>query len=292
MIVLALTFLVNLIVVTVGLRSFQYVTPLHIPWLEEVFRYMGWAYTPDNSSLALAVSILTISAIFAQTRPMQWFLCRVNGCVTAGAEERRYLERIMEIVTERSNLRNENFHLYVSNMKAMNAFAIGSNNICVTRVMLQTFPARYIAGILAHEMGHIVHRDTAYGITSFAFSWVGQSIILIYVMTTRILQILLFIPIVNFIVLAVIMMINVQLFLFTFLLNLPLNMMSFFDSRKREYAADRYACEIGLGNELYEALYMLSQNEVKLSGWQRLQSTHPATPKRLEKIKKYLNMNT
>ena len=68
---------------------------------------------------------------------------------------------------------------------------------------------------------------------------------------------------------------------------MPLQLAHQFNSRQDEYAADRYACEMGLGLELYNGLMLLASGQKKLSFWQRLTSDHPDTDKRLAKILAY-----
>lgn len=288
MIVAILTFLVNIIVVSAGIDFYQLFSPIQSPWLVRAFAYLQWSYTPHHVSVALEVGVLLASAALAHTPPMQWLLCRINGCRTPNGEERQYLENIMDAISQRNGMDRSRFNLYVSNADMYNAFAIGHNNICVTRKMLNAFPALEIAGVLAHEIGHIVHKDTAYGISVYAFSWVGQLTIQIYLWIARVLQIFLFIPLLNIAVMIFIFVINLQIVLFSFLLGLPLQLATFFDSRQREYSADRYACEIGLGEALYSALSALSAGEQSLPWQTRLLSTHPATRKRLERIQRYL----
>ena len=73
-----------------------------------------------------------------------------------------------------------------------------------------------------------------------------------------------------------------------FLVNLPANLVMLFFSRQDEYAADRYACELGLGSQLHEGLEQICAGEEKMSWSQRLMSTHPDTENRLKRIDGYL----
>ena len=71
----------------------------------------------------------------------------------------------------------------------------------------------------------------------------------------------------------------------------PLVIIDLFTGRRAEYRADKYAYEIGLGAELHNALITLRNYTVETgeSGlMSKLYSTHPATEKRIERLRQYV----
>ena len=116
----------------------------------------------------------------------------------------------------------------------------------------------------------------------------GSFVIRIYNLLVAFLTALSFIPLLNILTGIIAWFLLLQVYFFDFLLCLPLKFTSLFFSRQDEYAADAYACEIGLGQELYAGLAAITAEEPKLSFWQSLISDHPVTPKRLQKIATYL----
>ena len=85
----------------------------------------------------------------------------------------------------------------MSNVKDLNAFAVGSNNIAVTLPLLTNLRTNEIAGILAHEMGHIQNRDTNTALLTSTMGSFGNLVIRIYSYITLILQLISFIPIIG-----------------------------------------------------------------------------------------------
>jgi len=122
-------------------------------------------------------------------------------------------------------------------------------------------------------------------------SWFGNFVIRLYQWIITVLNFLSFIPFAGIFLVPITWFFLLQTYVFHFLLNLPLWFTNQFLSRRDEYAADRYACEIGLGRELYEGLSLLSAGERKQSFWQGFASDHPGTHKRLERIERYLYGN-
>ena len=113
----------------------------------------------------------------------------------------------------------------------------------------------------------------------------------IYSFITLALQIISFIPVIGWITAIISWFFLIQIWLFQFLMQLPLHLITMFSSRQDEYEADLYACKIGLGAELYNGLLLISQGESRMSFATRILSSHPATGQRLERIRNYVNAN-
>lgn len=72
-----------------------------------------------------------------------------------------WLHTLVEQLAERAGIPTP--RLYVSPQAAPNAFATGRNPrnsaVAVTEGMLRSFPPDEIEGVIAHELGHVRHRD-------------------------------------------------------------------------------------------------------------------------------------
>ena len=287
MLTLILTFLVNLIIVGSFWGLVQLFYPLTWPWLMQLLTKIQVPVTDANVVLALSVLTLLIPCLISKTALMQRYFCWVLHCTKPKGAETELLQAALTMVRRATGLRQDDFQLYVCQSKIYNAFAVGDNNIAVTRPLLTVMPMSYLAGILAHEVGHIQHNDTLILYLSNAMSSFGNLVLRFYSFIVIILGLLSFIPLVGIITAILSWIFLIQIYIFQFLLQLPLQLVHQFNSRRDEYAADRYACEAGLGMELYNGLRLIATGEKQLTFWQRLTSDHPDTQKRLAKILAY-----
>src|SRR5690606_29549375 len=180
--------------------------------------------------------------------------------------------------------------LYRVPSRLPNAFALGSpedSAICVTDGLLNLLDGRELAGVLAHEIGHIANRDL--WIMSLAdmmsrlvslASWLGQLLLLLNL--PLVLAGMVHVPwhVVILLVFAPTLMTLVQLGL----------------SRTREYDADRAAAELtGDPEGLVRALVKLERRvgrfweEILLPGRRipepSLLRTHPPTESRVRRLR-------
>jgi Zn-dependent protease with chaperone function len=100
-------------------------------------------------------------------------------------------------VCRAAGLHEDDFELFVCQSKDYNAFAVGDNYIAVTKPLLTVMPASYLAGILAHEVGHIRHNDTFILYLCNAMSSFGNLVLRFYLFITLLLGLLSFIPLVG-----------------------------------------------------------------------------------------------
>lgn len=182
--------------------------------------------------------------------------------------------------------------LYYIPSKVHNAFAVGSGksaSIGVTHAILEEFPPREMAGILAHEISHIRNRDTvvmglADSISRFA---------------TLLSRLGLFFVILNIPLILLGKGMSISWLAVLFMIAAPTiaSLMQLGLSRTREYAADADAAQItGDPDGLAMALARLKQIHSRRSGWQRvllpgrkvpepsLLRTHPPTDDRIARL--------
>ena len=184
------------------------------------------------------------------------------------------------------------------NDEDINAFASGINHITIHTGALRALSEDQLVGVLAHELGHLRHRDTIYLTITYAMDRLGQLILNLVILLNFALNILAIIPIVNIVVRIIQLAIVVMITAVEYILQLPKWITYYFDSRRREYAADAYAVSIGLGRELRDGLVSLGlatdqigmlengelYNRESTGFFSRLFITHPKMIKRIHRI--------
>lgn len=288
MINLILTFIVNMFILSSFWYLVQFFYQIDWPWLLHLLSALQLAATSKNITLVLAALTLIIPGLLTKTTIMQRYICWVQNCKRPKGDEAVKLEEALELVCRHAGLKPSDYRLYVCKDKSYNAFAIGDNNIAVTLPLLKAMPETYIAGILAHEMGHIQHDDADILYMCYVMSSFGNLVIRIYNIFILIFSLLSWIPLAGYLAALISWFFILQVYFFQFLLQLPLALVHQFNSRRDEYAADKYACEIGLGIQLYNGLAAITAGEQELPFFARLLSDHPNTSKRLDRIKAYL----
>ena len=167
-----------------------------------------------------------------------------------------------------------------------NAYVVGRHTICVTEGLLQ-LPDRMIMGILAHEVGHIVHHHSVFqvaiGGSNFFISaflmmmrfiaYFIAGIFAIFALRSRSV----FEGIVKMIVGSV-GTVFVIIWIKICLLFLRSSM------RANEYEADQYAAKIGFGYELASTLDSIKTSEPSNKILKTLFSTHPDTNDRIARL--------
>ena len=288
-VVISLTFIVNFLIVSTFWGLVEFFQPIRWQWLVDGMNYFNIPVTQTNIIIVLSALTLLIPCLLYRTRIMQRYMCWSMNCQSPTGIAGEQLKQAMAIVCRKAGLDIDDYNLYVCNAKMLNAFAVGSNNIAVTLPLLTNLPPDAIAGILAHEMGHIQNRDTNAALLTSTMSSFGNLVVRIYSFITLALQIVSFIPIIGWLTAIISWFFLIQIWLFQFLMQLPLHLITMFSSRQDEFEADLYACKIGLGAELYNGLSYISQGESQMGFALRILSSHPATRQRLERIRNYVN---
>lgn len=287
-IIITLTFIVNFLIISTFWTLWQLFSPINWSWLRESMEYLKLGFTPANITIVLSTLILLIPCLLYRNGFMQRYLCWAANCRKPTSDEAQRLGQAMSIVCCRAQENPADYNMYVCNMKMMNAFAIGQNNIAVTLPLLNGMYVEEVAGILAHEMGHIRHSDTDTALIISVMGSFGTLVIRIYNMVILAIQFLSFIPVLGWFFYIFSWFFLFQIWLFQFLMQLPLHLVTMFSSRQDEYEADLYACQIGLGVQLYQGLTLISQGDTRKNFLTRLFASHPDTEKRLKRIREYI----
>lgn len=216
------------------------------------------------------------------------------------------LEKLFGEVREKSayidSTLNRNIKMFICDDEYPNAFATGRKTVCVTAGLLKLTDDE-IKGVLAHEFGHLSHKDTdvilviavgnmfvtlavsTIGLIVRAFNWIiglfismisssESSGFFIGFLTSKFNRL-------------VSLLFGAILWLWT-KLGVVICMTS---SRQNEYYADRFAFETGFGEELKSALINLENGDIKINRkqtlWASLNASHPDTCLRIEKLESY-----
>ena len=236
--------------------------------------------------LLLAVLFVPLSG----TGVMQYFFVRENGGRRAAGETKMYLERLMRDICRRGRLELSDFRLYTAKADNYNAWAIGGNHITVTERLLNEFSEEEIKGILAHEVGHLQNGHSRFGLLRYGMEWFSGIIVYVYSVVTLLLAFFRWIPVLGIFIGIVNFFILIQYYFLKIFLQIPLWFFTQFGSRRNEYAADEYACGLGLGMELAVGLVHLEHifHSGRRDWFSRLFDDHPDIPSRLERIRKIL----
>lgn len=251
--------------------------------------YKGIPYNDGTLLIKLSLASLLIPAILVQFPFMERFFVFSNSGRTPHGEEESLLRQFLAEVCERAHLNPSDYPLYVGRENIYNAFSLGKS-IVIMEPLLHQFPEDELIGVMAHEMGHIQHGDTRYGLICVGLSWFGQVIILVYNLLFLIFRLFMWIPFLGLFLSLLALFIKLQYQILDIFLQVPMIVISRFGSRNAEYEADRYACELGLGRELAMGLAHLESiyGSGKSSLFQRLMNDHPDTDKRIRRIEEYL----
>ena len=216
----------------------------------------------------------------------EWILRMQNGCKKI--ERKEYIERLEPIFREvyaKAKEQNpelpDDIQFYMCEDDMANAFATGRKTVCITEGLMR-YPDRHIRAVLAHEFGHLAHKDTDAVLIVAVGNLIVSAIFVIYRVLFRIVAALFsFImaffsedagmaigsAIINIFVdfiLAILMQAWTKLGV----------LICLYSSRKNENLADEYAYNLGYGVELCEFLDHLAPAKSK-GLWAALNSSHP-----------------
>lgn len=269
-------------------------------WLFLNFCIIECAGIPFGLLGLLAMPLLyTISLAIALSPAGEFFLRQQNACREIKNKEiKQKIQPIFDRVYAQARENNPNISpkvkLFMCDDESENAFATGRRTVCVTKGLVN-MKEEHIEAILAHEFGHLAHRDT----DNLLIVTVGN--LFITVITTIIGIIINIIGgIVDFItsdttlgriiplrwIVRGITFICTSVFMFLWTKLGTLLCMR--GSRIEEYAADHYAAELGQAQNLVDAFNELDDSPAPRGLWAALTSSHPQTSDRIDKLNEYI----
>ena len=257
--------------------------------LMEIF---GGVYEGDPRGYLYLILIYVFSILLSLTPIGQGALCLMCGAKRITRTDMR--SRIMPLAAEvfekakrESPLMPDRINVRVIYDPEPNAYAIGTYTIGVTEGLL-SLPDSQIQGIVAHEMGHLALQHT---LIRILFGPGNIYMISIMAILEAIRAILVLgaaeaasIGRMGSVLGSFILLISGICFL---LISCWTGIMTFFLSgscRANEYEADAFACRIGYGRELAEALDLLTMGTPCSSCLQMLKSASPDPSDRIDRI--------
>ena len=294
MIITVLTFFANVFIIGSIVYMYQVLFgPIHHPILIEIMNVFHMRINLENISYAVAGTAVLFVAALAQ---IPWFH-RITMWLDGGrrpiGQEIESLQMIQKDMQNHTGIDMSQFDWFIKNDDSINAFALGHNRICINTGTIMALPYDELLGIVAHEMGHIHHKDSAYGFSRFYMNYLGQMCIRVYELFARLILWIQYLrlPVITFIVQIFYLLVTLQILFMQWVIKVPLIITDLFTGRRAEYRADKYAYEIGLGTELHNALVTLRNYTAESSEsglMSKLYSTHPATEKRIERLRQYV----
>lgn len=298
MIQVILTYIVNVIIVFVFFPILESAVQLVYPFSWDWFIKPLHLADKLDVYIVLSIALPIIVAIGLFLPPFSWLAHLLQGERKPSAVEAEYIEPLLEELCTRSGVSRNTLTLRMRTDEDINAFASGINHITIHTGALSGLDKRHLLGVLAHELGHLRNRDTIYLTITYAMDRLGQLILNLVILLNGALNILALIPIVNIVIRIIQIVLFVMIAAVEYVLRLPKWITYYFDSRRREYAADAYAVSIGLGRELREGLVALGlateQIGILETGelydrestgfFSRLFITHPKMIKRIQRI--------
>ena len=298
MIQVILTYIVNVIIVFVFFPILESAVQLVYPFSWDWFIKPLHLADKLDVYIVLSIALPIIVAIGLFLPPFSWLAHWLQGERKPNVGEAEYIEPLLEELCTRSGVSRNTLTLRMRTDEDINAFASGINHITIHTGALSGLDKRHLLGVLAHELGHLRNRDTIYLTITYAMDRLGQLILNLVILLNGALNILALIPIVNIVIRIIQIVLLVMIAAVEYVLRLPKWITYYFDSRRREYAADAYAVSIGLGRELREGLValglateqigMLETGELydreSTGFFSRLFITHPKMIKRIQRI--------
>jgi len=204
-------------------------------------------------------------------------------------EEIEILKEPWETVLSAAGLLNNESapQLFISDTNYPNAFATGLKTVAVTRGLLKTATPEEIKGVLAHEIGHLIHGDTKIGLVVQVVNTVGN------VATAILSAIVIFISTIagstrerEGVAFAIVLSLFALLFkALLSLFQLFIRIGYFAVGRQEEFLADAFAKQLGFANGLVSFLRKIEDfEEAPVGFWNAVQSTHPPTAVRIDKL--------
>ena len=262
---------------------------------------------PDYPILGLLFGIVVYAGTIAIALSSlgEWFFRLINSCKKI--IDPRILNRLIPLFNEvyarakiKDPILSSNIRLYMINDHYPNAFALGRNTVCVTRGLLYLDDEK-IKGIFAHEFSHLSNKDTDF----LLFIYIGNLVMTCGFMIARAM-----IWIISFFLgvatsdhddydvvkgLRGLIFARLADLLYVIAVGLYTKLgliLVRHSMRKQEYEADKFAYDLGYGEQLRDALTQLQDtNEAPKKFAANLMSTHPDMFSRIDKLNMYLFQN-
>lgn len=249
------------------------------------------------TAFVIGIILYSISMAIALSPIGEWVLRFQNGCKKITRQDQ--LNYIMPLFAEvysqakeKDSTIPDDVKLFIANDSTPNAFATGRKTICITEGLLQV-PDNQIKATLAHEFGHLSNKDT----DLILVITIGNAIVTILMVIIRLIVAFInlimgifglflggsegFITTITSVVSGFLMDVFIVggMWLWTKIGTLFIMK----SSREHEYDADKFALELGYGNELCALLDNID-NTHTTGLFAQLAGSHPDKNDRINKL--------
>ena len=249
-------------------------------------------------ALLLGLALYLVSVAISLSPLGEWILRRQSGCekIKDPEVEQRLQPLFQEVYARAKELDPsipDGVTLYISDDESPNAFATGRKTICVTKGLLE-LPPNMIKATLAHEFGHLAHKDTDLILVVSVGNMFISGIILFIDICLKIGYF--FMQLASALVggeagclmnvaNAVTMWLSTLLVSgLTWLWTKLGTLLVMSSSRSNEYEADAFAYQLGYGNDLCALLDTICDATTAKGLFANLASSHPGKEKRIDKL--------
>lgn len=239
----------------------------------------------DIKVIQTLLIIQGILFLFALTPIFEQLMRTLNHVYRPNLKESEEVKSIFVEVYENAKVQNPNLsekiELFISNDMEPNAFAMASNTVVITKGAMNYFDEEELKGVLGHEFGHLSHWDTK---------------ILLLIMSSNLI-ILFFVLLIRafcFIIQLIsgstddyrTRLIGTIKTILTMIISFFIHAFISLSRRQSENMADEFACMLGYGTGLINALYKIQTLEIgqKLSLKEKIMSDHPETDRRIKRL--------
>lgn len=264
--------------------------------------YVVW-FNTGNAQLTFIVLIgITIYVLFGgylsllkeQAISMNDLPCDYSSRLNSAREV--LIQDVMNI----NSLNMSGIKLYVTPFDDMNATAYGNKCISITKGTLDNTDIVTLVAVLSHEMGHIINYDAELQRALFCL----VSLIILELSALSFLSVLLIFLIFLFFNLfrsymgfllftGASKLVRTIFRAFQYMLVFFYKSLLGFTGRSSEYRADAYCIQLGYGSQLAQFLE-ISSNQLhhEMTLTEILYRSHPATEKRVARIREHSSKNT
>jgi len=264
--------------------------PLYLVCSVAYYLFTSWAFGGEARHYVLALFLYLLSLLVAFSPLGEKILRLIEKARKIETKrEKELLYPLIEEVYPEAKKRCPHLgyiDLCIIDKVTVQACAMGKHTIAITKGAIETFSADELKSIIAHEIAHIVYLDTMarlyaiigngiYAINFIVLRFIMNAIELMHSVEGTSKAMGLGIRLVR-------LLIELTIFLTMILMQAVLAI----DSRKSEFRADQFAYELGYGEDLISALYLLETiNLGDDSGIvQKMIAGHPRITARIEKL--------
>lgn len=245
-------------------------------------------FFPTKEAHTVLLIIYLIIIILVQSEIYEYFILLTMGARPLKTmEEKNLLESLFDEVKSKGT--DTDLRLYIVNDISINAYAIGSRTIAITKGAVKGLSKSQLEGMIAHEMGHHYYGTPLIVMATTLFSGIFGLlgiVIKLFIYLVRLITRVDDNPNeANLFFRAIISISNLLYLASSFITAVITRILS----RFKEYNADQYAVSIGYGDGLLSALYQL--DNINWDGYnnmkQHLTRTHPYLYDRIAHIEKH-----